>query len=144
MNKKIKKITPIMGGGLFLSFDFSSLEVNVFTGMANEESLKEILNSGADLHSSMAKKVFAEELKDVPVEKVKELYPHLRSFSKGATFGVLYGSSEFNLADQLNIPVERAKEIIDSLMKAFPGIERYVNDCHEMAKSKGYIDTYLV
>ena len=141
--KKSKSIKPIMGGGLFLSFDFSSLEVNVFTGMANEEALRDILNSGADLHSSMAKKVFADELKDVPVEKVKELYPHLRSFSKGATFGTLYGSSEFNLADQLNITVERAKGIIDSLMVAFPGIARYVEQCHEEAKTKGYIDTYF-
>ena len=141
--KKAKSLKPIMGGGLFLSFDFSSLEVNVFTGMANEEALRDILNSGADLHSSMAKKVFADELKDVPVEKVKELYPHLRSFSKGATFGTLYGSSEFNLADQLNITVERAKGIIDSLMVAFPGIARYVDQCHEEAKTKGYIDTYF-
>lgn len=143
MNKKVKSIKPIKGGGLFLSFDFSSLEVNVFTGMANEETLRDILNTGADMHSSMAKKVFAEELKEVPVEKVKELYPHLRSFSKSATFGVLYGSSEFNLADQLNISVEQAKGIIDSLMKAFPGIERYVEQCHAEAKEKGYIDTYF-
>ena len=54
---------------------------------------------------------------------------------------MLYGSSEHNLADQLDIPVNQAKDIIDGIMEGFPGLKEYVKSCHHEAMTKGYKDT---
>lgn len=141
--KKVKSIKPIMGGGLFLSFDFAALEVRAFVNIAREYELGKILSSGLDMHSSIAKKVFPEQLKDVPLEKIKSEYKQLRSYSKSATFSVLYGSSEFNLAEQIGIPVEQAKDIIDGLLAGFPGLRDYMHNCHIEAMTTGIKDTFF-
>ena len=139
-NKVIKSITPKAGGGVILAFDFSSLEVMVFTNLAHETELGKIVQAGLDMHSAVAQKIFP-ELKDVPLKEIKSNYKKLRQYAKSATFGTLYGSSAFNLSQQLDIPTEQAQTIIDSLMKEFPGLQQYCDDCHSFAKTHGYIDT---
>ena len=140
--KKIKSIKPVKGGGVFLAFDFAALEVRAFVNIAREKDLGKIIQSGLDMHSSIAQKVFP-QLKDVPLDKIKSEYKQLRSYSKTATFSVLYGSSEYNLSEQLGIPVDRARDIINGLLDGFPGLREYMNRCHENAKKLGYIDTYF-
>lgn len=143
VNKKIKSIKPVMGGGVFLAFDFAALEVRAFTNIAREHELGKILSSGLDMHSSIAKKVFPKELGDVPLEKIKSEYKQLRSYSKSATFSVLYGSSEYNLSEQIGIPVEQARDIIEGLLAGFPGLRDYMKNCHIEAISTGIKDTYF-
>lgn len=140
MSKKIKTIKPVRGGGVILAFDFSSLEVMVFTNLAHETELGKIVQAGLDMHSAVAQKIFP-ELKDVPLKQIKTEHKKLRQYAKSATFGTLYGSSEYNLSQQLDIPVEQAKNIIDGLLDGFPGLRTYIDTCHSFAKKHGYIDT---
>ncbi len=44
----------------------------------------------------------------------------MRSKSKMINYGIVYGLSDFGLADRLNIPREEAKEFIDTYLERFP------------------------
>lgn len=134
-----EEFTPKMGGGIIVGYDYSTLEVRVFSALCGDPNLKEILASGADLHSSMARRVFPDILGDKSTEEIKEHYSKYRSYSKTVLFGLLYGKTAFSLAEQLDVSLERAQEIVDSLFNAFPGIQEYVEKQHKFAIENGYV-----
>lgn len=93
----------------------------------------EAFNENMDIHTVTASKIF-----DVPVDSVSK---QLRSRAKAVNFGIVYGISEFGLAEQTGINRKEAKSFIDQYLEHYSGIKRYMDDIIDEAKSKGYIDT---
>lgn len=136
--KKIKSIKDHRGGGLILSMDYSTLEVRIFCAICGDPLLKEVLNSGKDLHCQTARAVFP-ELKGLSDKEIKEHHNGLRSRAKGVMFGLLYGKTTFNFAKEWGCTVDEAQAVLDGLMGAYPAIKTYVNEQHEFAKKNGYV-----
>jgi len=65
----------------------------------------------------------------------------MRSKAKMINFGIVYGLSDFGLADRLNIPREEAKEFIDSYLRRFPRVEAFIAQTIENAREEGYVRT---
>ena len=61
--------------------------------------------------------------------------------AKAVNFGIVYGISEFGLAEQIDIKRNEAKKYIDQYLEKYSGIKNFMNDIVEVAKEKGYVET---
>lgn len=74
-------------GNSFISIDFSGEESVILANISGDKAMIELFTTGCgDLHSLVAKMVYKEELKDVPVEDVKKVRPDLRKKAKAPEF----------------------------------------------------------
>ncbi len=120
---------------LFMSADYSQIELRIAASFANDQTMIEAFKSGRDIHTTTAAKVF-----NVPVEEVTA---DMRRKAKEVNFGILYGSTAFGLSQNLNIPRSEAAEIISAYFKEFAAIKKYMDDSINMAKEKEYVETIL-
>src|SRR3712207_206736 len=99
----------------------------------SEDVLKEIFKRGEDVHTATAREVFgvAEDAID----------PGMRSKSKMINYGIVYGLSDYGLADRLNIPREEAKEFIDAYLARFAAVAAFIASTIEQAGEQGYVTT---
>jgi DNA polymerase-1 len=116
-----------------ISADYSQIELRVLAYAAEEPVLKEIFQRGEDVHTATAAQVF-----QVAPEQID---PGMRSKSKMINYGIVYGLSDFGLADRLNIPREEAKEFIDAYLQRFPRVAQFMHDTIEQAKEEGHVKT---
>lgn len=131
----IRKCFVSQEGYIFLSSDYSQIELRLFAELSNVESLKEAFINSEDIHSFTASKIFNKDIKDVTKEE--------RSRAKAVNFGIIYGISSFGLANDLGINVNDAKDFIDRYMEKFDGIKAYMKKEVEDAKEKGYVTTIM-
>ncbi|MBQ9042918.1 MAG: DNA polymerase I [Eggerthellaceae bacterium] len=120
-------------GDVFLSADYSQIELRLLAHLSGDEHLVAAFNSGADFHASTAARVFG-----VPVEEVT---PQMRSRAKAVNFGIVYGQQAFGLSQSLEIPMAEAKEMIDRYFEAYPGVRAYLDRTVDEAREKGYAET---
>jgi DNA polymerase-1 len=118
---------------VLISADYSQVELRVLAQAAGEEVLMEIFARGEDVHAATAARVFS--------VAPEEIDPGMRSKAKMINFGIVYGLSDFGLADRLNIPREEAKEIIDAYRARFPAVARFIAETIERAREDGYVTT---
>lgn len=117
----------------FITIDMKAMELRVLAHVANEENMIHAFKSGVDLHSYSAGLTFNKDPKDVT--KLE------RQIAKEVSFLTVYGGTAFTLASKRNIPEDRAEEIINSWLRAFPGVSRYMNTIDEYIKQFGYAKT---
>ena len=124
---------PLEPGHVFLSADYSQIELRLLAHLSGDESLIEAFCSGADFHSSTASQVFG-----VPLAEVT---PRMRSRAKAVNFGIVYGQQAYGLSQSLGIPYVEAKEIIDRYFETFPQVRRYLDEVVARAHANGYAET---
>lgn len=124
---------PLREGELFMSADYSQIELRLLAHLSQDEAMIAAFDSGEDFHANTASRVF-----DVPLSDVT---PDLRTRAKAVNFGIVYGQQAFGLAQSLDIPNSEAKEIIDLYFAAYPGVRRYLDDVVEQAREQGYAET---
>ena len=120
-------------GDLFVSADYSQVELRLMAHLSGDTSLIEAFRHGADIHAATAAKIFG-----IPREEVTG---EMRRKAKTANFGIIYGISAFGLSARLGIPRGEAKELIDGYFSSFPGVKRYIDKTIEQAHKDGYVDT---
>ncbi len=101
--------------------------------VADEPVLKEIFKRGEDVHTATASQVFAVD--------PAEIDPGMRSKAKMINYGIVYGLSDYGLADRLNIPREEAKEFIDAYLERFPRVASFMAETVEQARQDGHVTT---
>ncbi len=132
--KEIRKaFTAGSADRIFLSADYSQVELRLMAHFSEDEHLIEAFNRGADIHRATAAKIF--KVAD------EEVTSDMRRKAKTANFGIIYGISAFGLAERLNISRSEAKEIIDGYFDNFPGVKRYMDECISKARETGYVET---
>ncbi|MCR5301550.1 MAG: DNA polymerase I [Lachnospiraceae bacterium] len=120
-------------GCVFVDADYSQIELRIMAHMSKDPSLIEAFNSGADIHSITAAKVF-----HVPEEEVT---PIMRRNAKAVNFGIIYGISAFGLSEDLNISRSEAKQFIEEYFATFPKVKEYLDSGVERAKKDKYVVT---
>jgi DNA polymerase-1 len=133
LGREIRACFEAAPGHVLLSADYSQVELRVLAHMADEPVLKEVFERGEDVHTATASRVFQ--------KAADELTPMDRSKAKMINYGIVYGLSDFGLADRLNIPREEAKEVIDTYLERFPGIRNYIDTTVEKAREDGHVTT---
>jgi DNA polymerase I len=120
-------------GKLLISADYSQIELRVLAHAAAEPVLEAIFERGEDVHTATASQVF-----EVSAE---EIDPGMRSKAKMINYGIVYGLSDYGLADRLNIPLEEAKAFIDAYLQRFPRVAAFIAETIESAKEEGHVKT---
>ncbi len=120
---------------LFMSADYSQIELRIAASFAKDETMIEAFRTKRDIHTTTAAKVF----KVSP----EEVTPDMRRKAKEVNFGILYGSSAFGLAQNLGIPRSEAAEIIKAYFQEFSAIKKYMDDSINKAREKEYVETIL-
>ncbi len=129
-------------GNKWISADYSGEESVILANISKDKAMIDLfLNGCGDLHSLVAKMVYPEELKDIPVERVKELRPDLRKKAKAPEFTFAYGGDANTLISRDHIPAKEAKTIENNYKKGFPGIAKYQESQKELVMKLGYINT---
>lgn len=124
---------PLREGDVFLSADYSQIELRLLAHLSEDEGLIEAFCSGADFHANTAARVFG-----LPVE---DITPELRSRAKAVNFGIVYGQQAFGLAQSLGIGYKEAQDMIDRYFSAYPGVRAYLDETVARAKRDGYAIT---
>ena len=120
-------------GCLFLSADYSQIELRLMAHFRQDEHMLAAFRSGQDIHAATAAKIYS-----LPIDQVTK---DQRRKAKTANFGIIYGISAFGLAQQLDCSRSEAKQLIDDYFAAFPQVIRYIESQKELARQKGYAET---
>lgn len=120
-------------GCLFLSADYSQIELRLMAHFSQDEHMLAAFRSGQDIHAATAAKIYG-----LPIEQVTK---DQRRKAKTANFGIIYGISAFGLAQQLDCSRSEAKQLIDDYFAAFPRVIQYIESQKELARQKGYAET---
>lgn len=123
----------------FVSCDYSAEESRVQADVWNEKSLLDSFEHGIDTHNLYAKLCFPEELKDVDVKDVKKVRPDLRQAAKSAEFAIGYGSDGSAIAKSIGMSVEKAKSMVQGILKGMPGMAKFKKEATKFVKKHGYI-----
>lgn len=122
-------------GCLFLSADYSQIELRLMADFSNDPIMVDAFMHGKDIHAITAARIFHKPVEEVSASE--------RRSAKTANFGILYGISAFGLSTRLGIPRAEAKEIIDNYFETFPTIRKYQSDMVEHARQRGYVETRM-
>jgi DNA polymerase-1 len=131
--KEIRRAFIPDDGCLFMSVDYSQIELRIMAHLSEDKNMLEAFRSGQDIHAATASKIFG-----VPIPEVTR---DMRRKAKTANFGIIYGISVFGLGEQLRIPRSEAKELIDGYFTTFPEVKTYMDKSIEIARKKGYVET---
>lgn len=117
-----------------LSLDYSQIELRLLAHMANVSLLIKAFNEGKDVHEQTAREIF-----NIPNDE--EVPSNLRRKAKTVNFGIVYGISDWGLAEQLSCPVQEAKTIINNFYLVYPEIKTYFDNVVEFANKNNYVTT---
>jgi DNA polymerase-1 len=120
-------------GTELLVADYNQIELRCIAHLAQDSGLLEAFNTGQDIHSATASRVFSVDPDDVTVDQ--------RSKAKMVSYGLAYGMEAYGLAQRLNIPVDEAGPILDAYFVAFPNVKAYMDTTVEQARERGYTET---
>ena len=133
LGKQIRKAFKPAEGNVYIDADYSQIELRVLAHISQDENMIYAFNHGEDIHKQAASKVF-----NIPIEEVTK---EQRSSAKAVNFGIVYGISDFGLANQIGVSNKKAKEYIQQYLEKYSGIKHFMDDIVESAKQKGYVET---
>ncbi len=128
-----KAFVPSDENHIFLSADYSQIELRIMAALSGDEEMQKAFNEGKDIHAITASKIY-----NVPVEEVNE---EMRRKAKTANFGIIYGISAFGLSQRLNITRNEAKNLIDGYFESFPKIKDFMDKQIDLARNQGFVQT---
>ncbi len=133
LGMEIRKMFVSKPGYVFVDADYSQIELRVLAHIAGDQVMGEAFRSGLDIHTVTASQVFT-----VAPEQVTALQ---RRHAKAVNFGIVYGISEFSLAEDIGVSRWEAKAYIDSYLDNYPGVRAYMKNVVVEARERGYTQT---
>ena len=133
--KEIRKAFIPEENSVFLSSDYSQIELRMFAHMSGEKNLIDAFKHHLDIHTKTAMDIYH-------VSK-DEVTKNMRRDAKAVNFGIIYGISSFGLAEDLGVDIKTAKKFLDNYLETFPGIKNYMDKVIKDAYEKGYVKTIM-
>lgn len=133
--REIRKAFIPAPGHIFLSADYSQIELRLMAHLSRDTGMINDFLSGSDIHAATAAKIFGVDIKDVTRE--------MRNRAKTANFGIIYGISSFGLSERLTIGRKEAKELIDGYFNSYPGVRIYMDESIRKARGKDMLQRCL-
>ena len=124
---------PGQGYDLLVSADYSQIELRVLADMSQDENFLGAFRHNEDVHARTAAEVFGVAVEDVDSE--------LRRKAKAVNFGIIYGMSDFGLAQDLHISRKEAKEYINKYFAKCQGVKAFIDKVVTEAHDNGYVVT---
>jgi DNA polymerase-1 len=133
LGKQIRRAFIPEPAHLFLSADYSQIELRIMAHLSEDPILLEIFRKNEDVHSATASRVFRIDPKDLSIKH--------RSVAKMVNYGLAYGMGAPGLAERLNVPFAEAKEIMDAYFEQFRGVREFLDTIVTQAKADGFTTT---
>ncbi len=133
--RKIREAFIPEAGSVFVSADYSQIELVVLAHLSHDALLIDAFNSSRDVHTETAAIIFN--------EKREHITPEQRRLGKTINFGVIYGMSSFRLARDLKISKKEALEFINNYFKEFKGVKDYIENTIISAEKLEYVNTLM-
>lgn len=133
LGAEIRKMFVPEPGWVFVDADYSQIELRVLAHMAGDEAMQAAFNSGEDIHRVTASQVFG-----VPLDAVT---PQMRRSAKAVNFGIVYGISEFSLAEDIGVSRAEAKSYIDNYLNKYHGVRDFMAAVVEQGTKEGFVST---
>ncbi|MFK7987448.1 MAG: DNA polymerase I [Sandaracinaceae bacterium] len=131
--KRIREAFVPRDGWVFVSADWSQIELRVLAHVSEEPRLIEAFTENVDVHRRTAAQIF-----DVPAEEVDD---HQRNVGKTVNFATIYGQGATALGQQLGIPRKEAKAYIDRYFERHPRVREWLDRTVQEAHERGYVTT---
>jgi hypothetical protein len=118
-----------------VSADYSQIELRIMAHLSQDTGMLNAFANNEDIHRATAAEIFGVDRENVDNEQ--------RRYAKVINFGLIYGMSAFGLAQNLNIERSAAQSYIERYFARYPGVREYMQSTREIAKQKGYVETYF-
>ena len=118
---------------MLVDADYSQIELRVLAHIADDKTMQQAFCSGEDIHAATAAQVFG-------VDK-EQVTPLMRRHAKAVNFGIVYGISEFSLAEDIGVSRYEARDYIDSYLANYHGVRDYMKKVVADARETGYTET---
>jgi DNA polymerase I len=113
--------------------DYNQIELRCIAHLAEDPGLIDAFESGRDIHTETASRIFGVEADGVTGEQ--------RSKAKMVSYGLAYGMEAYGLGQRLSIPTDEAAAILDAYFVAFPAVRAYMDQTVAEARERGYTET---
>lgn len=133
LGRELRRMFVAEQGRVLVDADYSQIELRVLAHVADDDAMIEAFRGGQDIHATTASKVYG-----VPVEEVT---PQMRSSCKAVNFGIVYGISDFSLAQDIGVTRKEAAAFIQSYLGTYPGVHHYMESIKQSARETGYVET---
>jgi len=133
--RRIREAFIAPQGSHIVSADYSQIELRIMAHLSKDTGMLQAFANNEDIHRATAAEIFGVERSAVDNEQ--------RRYAKVINFGLIYGMSAFGLAQNLNIERSAAQSYIERYFARYPGVRQYMQDTRELAKEKGYVETYF-
>jgi DNA polymerase-1 len=135
MGAQIRQAFVADAGQVFLSADYSQMELRLLAHFSGDEDLLRAFREGMDIHRQTAAAVFNIHPELVSAE--------MRRQAKVINFGIIYGMSAFGLAKQLGVGNRLSQEFIQRYFARHPQVKAYLDQTLEEARKLGWVTTLL-
>ncbi|MDD5939143.1 MAG: DNA polymerase I, partial [Clostridiales bacterium] len=135
LGAKLRDMFVAAPGRMLVDADYSQIELRLLAHIAGDKTMQEAFLSGADIHTATAAQVFG-----VPPEQVTH---EMRRRAKAVNFGIVYGISDFSLAQDIKVSRAEAREYMDRYFATFHGVREYMDRVVAEAKENGYVSTLM-
>jgi uracil-DNA glycosylase family 4 len=122
--------------GVLIEADYKQLELFVMAIVSQDPLFVHAFTNGIDLH----KKVAANIVFRVAEEAVTK---QMRTAAKTVNFGIIYGKTAYSLAEDLNVSVEKAEQILREYFEEYIGVKVYCDRVKAFARKNGYVQTVM-
>ena len=130
-----RAFVPRRPGSVFLSADYSQVELRLLAHLSGDEKLIATFRDGGDVHRRTAALINGVEFDDVTAD--------MRSNAKAINFGVIYGMGARALARQIGVSVREATAFIDGYFRTYPGVKDFIDNVRTKARETGVSTTLL-
>ena len=133
LGAEIRKMFIPRPGYVLVDADYSQIELRVLAHIAQDTVMQDAFIRGMDIHTVTASQVF-----NVEPENVTALQ---RRHAKAVNFGIVYGISEFSLADDIGVSRYEAKNYIENYLNKYRGVRDYMKCVVQDATDCGFTKT---
>jgi DNA polymerase-1 len=121
---------------VLLAADYSQIELRIMAHLSGDEAMRRAFEEGQDIHDFTARQIF-----ELPFGMAVDA--NQRRIAKSVNFGLLYGMSDFGLAQRLEIGRAQAKEMTTAYFARFPSVRAYIERTLEQGRADGHVSTIL-
>jgi DNA polymerase-1 len=133
LGNELRKGFVARKGFLLISADYSQIELRILAHITKDRNLVEAFKSSRDIHNHTASLIF--KISEDNVDDTK------RRIAKVVNYGLIYGMTDYGLAQELGISREEATQFIQSYYTLYPEVDKWRQSVISEVEKKGYTET---
>jgi DNA polymerase-1 len=136
LGRRVRRAFVAPPGRVLIAADYSQIELRIMAHLSGDVAMREAFARGDDIHDVTARGIFG-------IQDGAHADANQRRIAKSVNFGLLYGMSDFGLAQRLSIDRTEARAMTDAYFARFPMVRAWIESNLEFGRENGYVQTIL-